>query len=48
MNLEVNIKGLKEALNKMYEHHIKELPKVKDENIRNIYIDEIDILRILK
>ena len=46
--LEVNIKGLKEVLNKMYEHHIKELPKVKDENIRNIYIDEIDILRVLK
>jgi len=46
--LEVNVKGLKEALNKMYEHHIKELPKVKDENIRNIYIDEIDIIRVLK
>jgi hypothetical protein len=44
----VDVIGLKKALQKMYEHHIKMLPKIKDENIMNIYLDEIDIIRVLK
>jgi len=27
---------------------LKKWLKIKDENIRNIYIDEIDIIRVLK